>query len=55
MVAEGIATSESAYELSGKHNVEMPIIEQIYKVIKEDKKPIDAVRELMTRSLKSEY
>ena len=55
MVAEGIATSESAYELSGKHNVEMPIIEQIYKVIKKDKKPIDAVRELMSRSLKSEY
>jgi glycerol-3-phosphate dehydrogenase (NAD(P)+) len=55
MVAEGIATSESACELSRKHNVEMPIIEQIYGVIKEDKKPVDAVRELMTRSLKSEY
>lgn len=55
MVAEGVATSESAFELAGKHNVEMPIVEQIYKVIKEDKDPHDAVRELMTRSLKSEY
>ena len=55
MVAEGVATSESAYELAKKHNVEMPIVQQIYKVINEDKDPIDAVRELMTRTLKSEY
>ncbi|MBI5665796.1 MAG: NAD(P)-dependent glycerol-3-phosphate dehydrogenase [Nitrospirae bacterium] len=55
MVAEGVATSKSAYELSKKHQVEMPIIEQIYKVVNEDKRPFDAVRELMTRSLKAEY
>ena len=55
MVAEGVATSGSAYELALKHNVEMPIVKQIYKVINEDKDPVDAVRELMTRSLKSEY
>jgi glycerol-3-phosphate dehydrogenase (NAD(P)+) len=55
MVAEGVATSESAYELASKHNVEMPIVQQIYKVINEDKDPRDAVRELMTRALKSEY
>ncbi len=54
MVAEGVATSESAFELAKKHNVEMPIVEQIYLVIKENKKPSDAVRELMTRSPKSE-
>lgn len=55
MVAEGVATSGSAYELSKKHNVEMPIIEQIYKVVNEGKRPEDAVRELMTRGLKAEY
>jgi glycerol-3-phosphate dehydrogenase (NAD(P)+) len=54
MVAEGVATSESAFELAKKHSVEMPIVEQIYLVIKENKKPSDAVRELMTRSPKSE-
>ena len=54
MVAEGVATSKSAYELAQKNNVEMPIVEQIYKVINEDKNPIDAVKELMTRSLKAE-
>ena len=55
MVAEGVATSASAYELAKKHNVDMPIVQQIYKVINEDKDPVDAVRELMTRDLKSEY
>lgn len=55
MVAEGVATSESAYELSKKENVEMPIVEQIYQVINESKDPHDAVKELMSRSLKSEY
>ncbi len=54
MVAEGVATSESAYELAKKHDVEMPIVEQIYMVIKENKKPYDAVEELMRRSPKSE-
>ncbi len=55
MVAEGVATAESAYELSRKYNVEMPIVEQIYKVISEDKNPSDAVKELMTRTLKAEF
>ena len=55
MVAEGVATSESSYELAEKHNVEMPIVQQIYKVINEDKDPVNAVRELMARALKSEY
>ena len=54
MVAEGVATSESAFELAKKHDVDMPIVEQIYLVIKENKRPSDAVRELMTRSPKSE-
>ena len=55
MVAEGVSTAESAYELSKKYNVEMPIVEQIYKVINEDKNPSDAVKELMTRTLKAEF
>ncbi len=55
MVAEGIATSESAYKLSKKFKVEMPIVEQIYKVINEGKNPAEAVKELMGRRLKSEH
>lgn len=55
MVAEGIATAESAYELSQRYKVEMPIVEQVYSIIYEDKDPATAVRDLMNRSLKSEF
>ncbi|GMR03378.1 MAG: NAD(P)H-dependent glycerol-3-phosphate dehydrogenase [Thermodesulfovibrionia bacterium] len=55
MVAEGITTAEAAFKLSEKYNIEMPIVEQIYKVINEGKNPSNAVKELMTRSLKSEF
>ncbi len=54
MVAEGIWTTRAAYELSKKCRVEMPITEQVYKVLYENKDPRRAVRELMTRRLKTE-
>lgn len=54
-VAEGIATAQSAYELSRRHGVDMPIVEQVYRVIYEDVGPAEAVTTLMTRSLKSEF
>lgn len=54
MVAEGIKTAKSAYELSIKMNVIMPIVEQVYDILYEDKDPRQAVKELMTRDLKDE-
>lgn len=54
-VAEGVETSISAYELSRKHSIEMPIVEQVYLILHKDKTPSDAVQELMTRSLKEEF
>jgi len=36
-VAEGVATALSAYELSQKYNIDMPIIAQVYQVIYKDK------------------
>jgi glycerol-3-phosphate dehydrogenase (NAD(P)+) len=54
-VAEGVETAESAYELAKKYNIEMPIVEQVYKVIYDDKDPALAVKDLMERSLKSEF
>ena len=54
-VAEGVATAESAYALSQKYSIEMPIIEQVYNILYEDKDPSLAVKDLMERSLKSEF
>jgi len=54
-VAEGITTSKSAYELSQRYSVEMPITEQVYLTLYKDKPPMEAVKDLMNRSLKKEF
>ncbi len=53
-IAEGVVTTASAFELSKKMNVEMPITEQVYRILFEDKNPSVAMTDLMTRSSKSE-
>lgn len=54
MVAEGVKTSISAYELARKTGVDMPIIDQVYETLYKGKDPLSAVKELMTRELKKE-
>lgn len=54
MVAEGVKTTESAYEMAKLQKVEMPITEQIYKVLFENKSPAKAMLDLMTRASKIE-
>jgi len=54
MVAEGIKTTKSAYDLSKKMRVEMPITEQVYYILYQNKNPKEAVTELMGRDLKVE-
>lgn len=54
MVAEGVKTSKSVYQLAQKYNVEMPITEQVYRVIYKGMEPGEAVRELMMRPPKHE-
>jgi len=54
MVAEGVKTAKAAYELSRKHDVDMPITEEVYNVLYKDKPARDAVMHLMTRRLKEE-
>jgi glycerol-3-phosphate dehydrogenase (NAD(P)+) len=49
MVAEGVLTTNAAVGLAHKHNVEMPITEQMYAILHDGKSPKEAIRELMTR------
>ena len=53
-VAEGIPTTKAAYNLSREHDVPMPITEQVYQVLFEDKSPQAAVSDLMTREPRDE-
>jgi len=54
MVAEGVKTAKSAYALSKRHAVDMPITQQVYEILYEGKEPKAAVKDLMTRTLKAE-
>jgi len=54
MVAEGVKTTRSAWNLARKVGAEMPILEQVYQVLYQDKPCQDAVRDLLGRSLKEE-
>jgi glycerol-3-phosphate dehydrogenase (NAD(P)+) len=54
MVAEGVKTTRSTYELAKKTGVDMPITTQVYQVLYEGKNPKAAVKELMGRELKAE-
>ena len=54
MVAEGVKTARSVYNLARKLDVTMPIVTEVYRILYEDAAPQTAVRNLMTRDLKQE-
>ena len=54
MVVEGVYSAKSALMAAKKHNVEIPIIEQVNAVLFENKNAAEAVNELMIRDKKLE-
>ncbi len=54
MVAEGIRNTRAVHSLAQRLGIEMPIVEQMFQVLYGGKKPAEAVRDLMQRSLKPE-
>jgi len=54
MVAEGIETSRSASQLAKKYDVETPITFEVYNILFEEKDPVTATTDLMTRDMKME-
>ena len=55
MVAEGVHTTESTFQLGELHKVEMPITNQMYKILFQDLSAQTAIYELMTRTSKREW
>lgn len=53
-IAEGVKTSKSAKELAERHEIDMPITTEMYRVLYEGHEPRAAIQRLMTRSLKAE-
>jgi glycerol-3-phosphate dehydrogenase (NAD(P)+) len=54
-VAEGVKTAKSAFDLSHKLNVDMPVTRETYAVLYENKPVKQAVRDLMSRELGPEF
>ena len=54
MVVEGVYSAKAAMTLAQKYQVEMPIVEQVNKVLFENKNAEEAVKELMIRDKKME-
>ncbi len=54
MVVEGYFTTRSAYDLAKRHGVEMPITNELFRILHEGMNAREAVNNLMLRSLKHE-
>lgn len=54
MVAEGVKTTKSAYQMSLKYGVDMPMTAEVYQIIFEGKDPAAALYNLMSRPPKPE-
>lgn len=54
MVVEGVYSAKAAMGLAKKYDVQLPIIEQVNEVLFDNKKPEDALKDLMGRDKKLE-
>ncbi|MCU0276838.1 MAG: glycerol-3-phosphate dehydrogenase, partial [Acidobacteria bacterium] len=55
MVAEGVETTKAVRQLAARLGIEMPISREVHRVLFEGLDAREAVRNLMTRSLKDEW
>jgi glycerol-3-phosphate dehydrogenase (NAD(P)+) len=54
MVAEGVQTAKSVHQLAKKHHIDMPMAEEVYRVLFENKDPRQATLDLMGRDTRGE-
>ena len=51
MTVEGISATKIIYKLSKKDKINMPIVNQVYSILFDNKNPKIAINELMKRKL----
>ena len=51
---EGYRTAKSFHEMLEAKGIDAPILEQVYRILYEDKRPMEALSDLMSRDLKRE-
>ncbi|MEO0279044.1 MAG: NAD(P)H-dependent glycerol-3-phosphate dehydrogenase [candidate division WOR-3 bacterium] len=54
-VVEGVWTARAVYEIAREFGIEMPITEEVYRVVFESKDPKESIEKLMRRELKVEF
>lgn len=54
-IVEGVETTRAVRELSRQHKIDMPITEEVYGILFEGRSPQEALKNLMKRSLKTEW
>jgi glycerol-3-phosphate dehydrogenase (NAD(P)+) len=55
MIAEGVETTKAIKQLADNMEIEMPIANEVYQILFNNKDPGDALKSLMKRSLKTEW
>jgi glycerol-3-phosphate dehydrogenase (NAD(P)+) len=53
-VAEGVKTTRATVKLAQRHHIDVPITQQVNRILEGEVSPRDAIRQLMERSLKEE-
>ena len=53
-VAEGVKTAQAVMQLAEQHDIDMPIAQEVYRVLFEGKSPLEATHTLMSRPFKTE-
>ena len=54
MVIEGVNATKIVTEISKKYKINMPIVDQVYSILFDNKNPKLAINELMDRKLKDD-
>ncbi len=54
MVAEGVNTTKSAFQLAHKSRIDTPIIKEMHQVLFENKSPRESLKDLMARNVRTE-